>query len=232
MAYRFIELPKGAVVVLLFLAFVHIAPFDNMLMCFIPIATSTMYIQFAAVGLGVSLLLYPFVGLIADLIFSRYRIISCGALVMCISFLCNTIYVSVDPFHFTNDNRKVAYWSAFGGALLRVSILSFGMIKANIIQFGMDQLTEASGEQLSKFVYWYFWLTKISNIVTIGTCGVLLIFLTNFHPIFCIYYIAIAAIVLATFFLVLAFVLIFAKKSTLITAQLQGNPLKNIFLVL
>ena len=39
---------------------------------------------------------------------------------------------------------------------MAILLLSLGVVEANALQFGMDQLTEASGEQLSRFVHWYF----------------------------------------------------------------------------
>ena len=36
-----------------------------------------------------------------------------------------------------------------------------GIFDANAIQFGMDQLLEASSTQLSAFIYWYFWSTYV-----------------------------------------------------------------------
>ena len=47
-------------------------------------------------------------------------------------------------------------------ALLLVSILitgisGFGIYEANAIQFGMDQMLEASSRKLSSFIHWYHW---------------------------------------------------------------------------
>ena len=35
--------------------------------------------------------------------------------------------------------------------------ISVGTSEANAIQFGMDQMFEASSKQLSSFIRWYFW---------------------------------------------------------------------------
>ena len=44
------------------------------------------------------------------------------------------------------------------GVLFFVTGLAgLGMYEANAIQFGMDQMLEASSEQLSSFIHWYFW---------------------------------------------------------------------------
>ena len=53
-------------------------------------------------------------------------------------------------------------------------IISVGMFEANAIQFGMDQMFEASSKQLSSFIHWYFWCAHIGATVmiylVIGAC--------------------------------------------------------------
>ena len=44
---------------------------------------------------------------------------------------------------------------------LVIGIISVGMFEANAIQFGMDQMFEASSKQLSSFIRWYFWCAHI-----------------------------------------------------------------------
>ena len=39
------------------------------------------------------------------------------------------------------------------------------MFESNAIQFGMDQMLEASSEQLSSFIHWYFWCAHIGPLV-------------------------------------------------------------------
>ena len=48
-----------------------------------------------------------------------------------------------------------------------IGIISVGMFEANAIQFGMDQMFEASSKQLSSFIRWYFWCAHIGAIVLI-----------------------------------------------------------------
>ena len=49
------------------------------------------------------------------------------------------------------------YVSLFLASILIIaSITGIGIFEANALQFGMDQLLEASSSQLSAFVHWYF----------------------------------------------------------------------------
>ena len=70
---------------------------------------------------------------------------------------------------------------------LKISIIAVGGIatmrvfEANAIQFGMDQLLEASSAQLISFVHWYFWaihlrqqslfLTALIGTLTLSTAN-------------------------------------------------------------
>ena len=55
-----------------------------------------------------------------------------------------------------------------------IGIISVGMFEANAIQFGMDQMFEASSKQLSSFICWYFWCAHIGATLMIylmiGAC--------------------------------------------------------------
>ena len=44
-------------------------------------------------------------------------------------------------------------------------LIALGLYEANAIQFGMDQMLDASSEQLSSFVYWYFWCIDIGSLI-------------------------------------------------------------------
>ena len=38
------------------------------------------------------------------------------------------------------------------------------MFKSTVIQFGTDQMIEASSNQLSTFIHWYYWSLYIGNV--------------------------------------------------------------------
>ena len=41
---------------------------------------------------------------------------------------------------------------------------SMGIYKANAIQFGLQQLQDASSEILSSFIHWYYWSIHLSSL--------------------------------------------------------------------
>ena len=42
--------------------------------------------------------------------------------------------------------------------------LAQGLFEANAIQFGMDQILEASSDQLSSFIQWYYWSFSLGRL--------------------------------------------------------------------
>ena len=55
----------------------------------------------------------------------------------------------------------------FAVAFLVIGLLALGMYEANAIQFGMDQMLEASSEQLSSFIHWYFWCAHVGALAMV-----------------------------------------------------------------
>ena len=56
------------------------------------------------------------------------------------------------------------YYTYFSMSILAAcAIASIRVFEAIAIQFGMDQLLEASSDQLSTFVHWYFWATHLGQ---------------------------------------------------------------------
>ena len=47
---------------------------------------------------------------------------------------------------------------------LLLAIVGKGMFESTVIQFGTDQMIEASSNQLSTFIHWYYWSLYIGNV--------------------------------------------------------------------
>ena len=144
--------------------------------------------------IGLVQMLYPIGGLLADVQCGRYRIITlslftiwCGSLLTIVT----GVTYSIAP--------GITYIEVIGGALaLLVFVIGFSGFQANIVQFGLDQLLDASSEELSLFLHWLVWtecvgelavrllvtsnpysssLRKIEGFLTIGFSFVSMIFL-------------------------------------------------------
>ena len=106
---------------------------------------------------GVSYLCYPLIGWLADVRFTRFKVIF-SSLVFNILVSCGSLAGAVWAFTTVDDEDKLGHLILL--FLIVPGIVSLSMFEANAIQFGMDQLLEASSEQLSSFIHWYYWFSQ------------------------------------------------------------------------
>ena len=230
-------LPRGALIVIVSTFLIHLLPFDKGLTLLKATMTHANNLLYATAGYSMSFLLFPLIGLMSDLVFTRYKVIKAGFLIMSAGTFFAAVYGSVDSFLRVNYSRE-SILLVLGALIVFAICFSFGMIEANSLQFGMDQLTEASGEQLSRFVHWYYWVMQLGELTSVVLgLGVLyaisLIFGHNQDiMLFSIeYIIPVLACGIVLLSLSVALLLCGLKKY-LNTARMVGNPIKNIFFVL
>ena len=125
---------------------------------------------------GLLYLSYPVFGLLSEVFRWNFKTILVSFILMAVSsilmlvtstvWIIGVVYSLWPPIH----NIIVPVQVPF----LVIGIISVGMFEANAIQFGMDQMFEASSKQLSSFIRWYFWCAHIGAIVliylVIGVC--------------------------------------------------------------
>ena len=111
----------------------------------------------------------PVAGWLADVRFGRYRVIHCSIRTMWISSVLLTVAHVVFSFIEYSLMLKIL-------TILLAVILAFGLggFQAIVIQFGVDQLNDASTIEITSFVAWYTWTLKNSNsvasLINIITC--------------------------------------------------------------
>ena len=72
---------------------------------------------------------------------------------------------------FQNTRIPVTVGSAL---IFAIAIVGKGMFESTAIKFGTDQMIEASSNQLSTFIHWYYWSLYIGNIcIDIIAAGIL-----------------------------------------------------------
>ena len=100
-------------------------------------------------------------GWLADIQFGRYNVIYWSSLIMWIS----TVFLVLSMILLQVLNLN--YIQIF--VLIFLSTLGIGCsgFQANIIQFGIDQLTDASTDEIISFVNWYAWTYVTSGVVSI-----------------------------------------------------------------
>ena len=117
---------------------------------------------------GLAYLLYPVCGWIAEVFFiSNFKMIKWSFIVLLMSSVTIVTLSIVIVIH---PSYQTATYMYISGDIIAVTFLlittaGLGMFESNAIQFGMDQMLEASSEQLSSFIHWYFWCAHIGPLV-------------------------------------------------------------------
>ena len=108
---------------------------------------------------GVIYLLYPFLGWITDVYITRYRSVLFSFFLMIVGavpmILACIVFITKHSFY-------IYYIGMFS---IIISLFGLGLFQSTAIQFGMDQMLEASSEQLSTFVHWYFWSSFCGRLI-------------------------------------------------------------------
>ena len=172
---------SGAKVVVVCCFFVHFTLFADF---FLVQASTPSVISFVSIIQAIILLCYPVIGLLADTCFNRYNFIRLSLFSLLVSTLIGFI-VEILSFVMIEVNSLLVdptpwYILVMLGLFLTGVILSLGMFQATAIQFGMDQMVEASSDQVSSFVHWYYWsmsigigiqtLVALVTSIAIGNC--------------------------------------------------------------
>ena len=128
---------------------------------------------------GLVYISYPLIGLLADVKLTRYRMICLSCWVTFVSHLLLLLILLCIglPYNIYKNN-------ALGIVLLIAAIpttvsliVGKGMFESTVIQFGTDQMIEASSAQLSTFIHWYYWSLYVGdfciNIIITAFLGLL-----------------------------------------------------------
>ena len=110
-------------------------------------------------------LVLPFAGWLADVCFGRYKVIYWSVRTMWICALLLTVSFIVTQLveSYRNSQQYIQV------ALLAFLGTGFAGFQANIIQFGVDQLIDASTTEIISFVHWYTWVVVSSRVVYLLT---------------------------------------------------------------
>ena len=164
---------------------------------------------------GIALLLCPVFGWIADVYWGRYKMIKRSLFTMWLTTI-GFCLVSVIPDYLPHANtiKEVA------NAILLMIFLSLGGLQVNIIQFGVDQLTDASSNSITAFANWYVWVFYIN--VAISDFS---------QKCVCSKYIPLAKLLLPAC-MTLALCLDYNFNHWLIKEPVSENPLKLIYRVI
>ena len=155
----------------------------------------------------------PVGGWLADAYFGRYKVILCGMWTMWLGAMLNGVSLVIGRIVTLYGDHGDPWVSLFSKIVMGAG---FGVFQANIIQFGIDQLSEASSTDIVSFITWYP--------LTMFACGITMQFsgnCTNLKP-----YIV---ILLVAVFVTVALCSNSLFSHWLMTQQVITNPLPLIW---
>ena len=104
----------------------------------------------------------PVAGWLADTHFGRYKVIHCSIWIMWTGIVLTTassvIVQLVDGYSTINTKLFIALFS--------LTAIGLGGYGANIVQFGLDQLYDASTTEIKSFIVWYTWTLLSAGFIT------------------------------------------------------------------
>ena len=119
-----------------------------------------------------SLCFYPLAGFLADNKFGRYKTVLRSlvlfTVILSISFLilAGLMLPSFFVKKVVNLQEIIPYCLIITACIAYIFLLSsFVGIRANIIQFGMDQLHDSPQDHQSLYILWYMWVTTLANFI-------------------------------------------------------------------
>ena len=126
------------------------------------------------VSQSVAYLLYPLLGWLADVYFTRYKFVLFSFIMM----LMSSVLLSAVAAVFVNFIHERSLF-LLGGMVVFISLVSMGLFESTAAQFGMDQMPEASSDQLSIFIHWYYWSCNMGRLIILCIMFSILVFFRN-----------------------------------------------------
>ena len=121
---------------------------------------------------AVSYLLYPLLGWMADVCFTRFKFLLFSFITTILGSILGII-TSALILQFPEHRLSLYY---IGGLAIVIGLIAMGLFESTAIQFGMDQMQEASSDQLSTFIHWYYWSSKLGNLIILFSGYAVLIY--------------------------------------------------------
>ena len=129
---------------------------------------------------GLAYLLYPVCGWIAEFCFSNFKMVKWSFVILLMSLVTTVTLsiVNIMVIHPSYQNTTISS-DVIEVTFVLITTVGLGMFESNAIQFGMDQMLEASSEQLSSFIHWYFWCAHIGPLVLFYIAMGIFLYLEN-----------------------------------------------------
>ena len=160
---------QGHIVVILCSLLIQFSPLSVTRYIVVSSRTLSRVAVFAVKGL--TFLVYPLLGHLADVCLTRYRTLKwsfifhiVGCTVILLHTTINlTLFTSLNGYIFQRHLYVLSALILATGAFL--CIVGLGLFQAIAVQFGLDQLLEAPTKHLVAYIHWYYWSQNIGPLV-------------------------------------------------------------------
>ena len=113
---------------------------------------------------GFLYLLFPIMGWIADVHIPRYKMIKLSLILNLLAGVLALLLIIDIQLEYFPSISFYDFLKTIGISTVIIYVASLGIYKANVIQFGLQQLQDASSEILSSFIHWYYWSMNLSSL--------------------------------------------------------------------
>ena len=110
---------------------------------------------YSVIFLGLSTLLYPVIGWLADSRFGRFKVITTSLFILWVGLILTVATDLIISTVWSTADCK--FIRAIYIILFVVMTIGFAGCQVTIVQFGIDQLPDASSQELQAFINWYVW---------------------------------------------------------------------------
>ena len=106
-----------------------------------------------------SIITLPIAGVLADICFSRYRVIRCCLILLFASTAAYSFLLAIKLY------LKILFFKIMQGAAILVLSITFSGIFANVFSLGIDQLIHASSSEITSYISWAYWTFYLAAFV-------------------------------------------------------------------
>ncbi len=207
---------KGAVLVIVWVCLITASLASN-------IAETAVLTGHGSLIALAGILVGPFAGLVASICCSRYKVLQCSLLLM---WTANVTICFIVIFKDLVPATPEVVNNVGLGIGEAVYLAAFGVIWVNLVPFGLDQMPDASSEQIKAFISRFVWAlfsgaAAVSVVSTIYKC-------IHLHGLDA----AIVQSFLSAVLLLLVVCSSYLQKGWLIIEPAGGNPLKTLYSVI
>lgn len=137
------------------------------------IGETSLAIVILYVPLSIIAIFAPIAGSLTDFKFSRYKAVVCSSYALLVELIASPLVITATGLMYTALHEKQANPATLLGVTLLCPLVFFGafivistIFTINALQFGMDQLHDASTEDSILFIHWYVWICYVNSFFT------------------------------------------------------------------